>query len=219
MASPTVKSFESSEMENQAQAAVHAIFRTIREQAPGWEAHQAEAFALDALRQVGRLALQEYFREKGDGNLGATLTDDEGNLYKRDSRRIRTYFSIFGKLDVTRLSYRAVGVPEAVFPLDALANLPDRQYSFPLQERIALAAQSGAFKEEMAKLERLTGTRISDSGDPALCAPHQRRAGRGPRGGPPLRRVLRVQGPAASRFRMGCAGGRLRRQGSTFARQ
>ena len=163
MADSTVNIFESSELEHQAQAAVHAVFRTVRERAAEWEAHQAEAFALEAMRQFGRLALREYFREKGEGNVGPTLEDNKGNLYKRDSRRRRTYFSVFGKVDVTRLSYRAEGVPTAIFPLDALANLPDRQYSFLLHERIALAAQSGAFKEEMAKLARLTGTRISDS--------------------------------------------------------
>ena len=163
MAESTVNAFESSEMEHQAQAAIRALFRTVRERAAAWEAHQAETFALEALLEIGRLALREYFREKGEGNVGPTLEDDEGNLYKRDSRRRRTYFSVFGKVDVTRLSYRAEGVPTAIFPLDALANLPDRQYSLPLQERIALAAQSGAFKEEMAKLERLTGTRVSDS--------------------------------------------------------
>jgi len=163
VANRDVQAFEASEMENQAQAAVRAMFRTIRERAAGWEAHQAEEFALDAVRELGRLALREYFNEKGDGNVGLALGDEEGNHYRRDSRRTRLYFSVFGKIDVTRLSYRAEGVAEAIYPLDALANLPDRRYSFPLQERIALAAQSGAFKEEMAKLDQLTGTRISDS--------------------------------------------------------
>jgi len=161
----TFNSLESSESEYLAQAlaVVYSIFSAISENARRWEAQEVETFVLERLSEIGRFSLREYFNVKGEGDVGPTLEDGNGNAYRRDSRRERTYFSVFGKLSVMRLSYRAEGISKAIFPLDAQANLPERQYSYVLQERIALAAQSGAYKEELTKLEELTGTRISDS--------------------------------------------------------
>ena len=160
---PNAQTLESLELANQVQAHLDLMMSTIRDSADRWEAHEAEGFTLERVMKIGRMAMREYFRVKGEGNVGPTLRDDDGTVYRRDSRRDRTYFSIFGKVGVTRLSYRAEDVSEAVYPLDAMANLPERQYSYPLQERIALASQSGAYKEELKKLNEFTGIQISDS--------------------------------------------------------
>jgi hypothetical protein len=79
-----------------------------------------------------------YFAQRGPGDVGPAVTRADGLLLPREQKlRGRDYFSIFGKFKVARTCYRAPGEP-GIFPLDAQVNLPERCYSYFLQEWITL---------------------------------------------------------------------------------
>ncbi len=75
-----------------------------------------------------------YFAKKGTGDVGVELELDDGTALKKESTlRGRNYFSIFGKIKVPRTYYHCVG-QSGVMPLDALADIPERSYSYLLQD-------------------------------------------------------------------------------------
>jgi hypothetical protein len=112
---------------------VNDIFTFVRHEAQGMEIGEVERHLLSLVMAVGRAALEEFVSVKGSGYAGKEITDGQGNRcpYVRD--RSCTYRSIFGAIRIQRAYYHAVGSP-GIFPLDAELNLPDRGYSYVVQE-------------------------------------------------------------------------------------
>ena len=73
----------------------------------------------------------------------------------------RTMVTTVGKVRVRRIGYRvkARGVP-ALFPRDAVLNLPPRRYSWPLQQLAAMAARDGAYGLAREFVRAATGITI-----------------------------------------------------------
>jgi hypothetical protein len=73
----------------------------------------------------------------------------------------RTMVTTVGKVRVRRIGYRvkARGVP-ALFPRDAVLNLPPRRYSWPLQQLAAMAARDGAYELAREFVRAATGITI-----------------------------------------------------------
>jgi hypothetical protein len=67
-------------------------------------------------------------------------------LPREQTLRGRDYFSLFGKFAVARTCYRMPGEP-GIFPLDAQVNLPERCYSYFLQEWMTVFEVEHPFKE------------------------------------------------------------------------
>jgi len=65
--------------------------------------------------------------------------------------RGRDYFSLFGKFAEARTCYRAAGEP-GIFPLDQQVNLPERCYSYFLQEWMTLRRLRKSGRETLAKI-------------------------------------------------------------------
>jgi hypothetical protein len=114
-------------------ALVNRILAFVRGQGQGMEIGQVERELLSMVMAVGRAALEEFVAAKGTGYAGKEIVDTQGNRcpYVRD--RDRTYRSIFGAIPIRRAYYHAAGSP-AVFPLDGEINLPERGYSYLVQE-------------------------------------------------------------------------------------
>jgi hypothetical protein len=127
--------------------AVDTLFRFVEEHAHDLEAHEAEKSIFKLLLPVGLAGMKAYFAKRGTGDVGAEIRRNDGVVLKREGfLRERDYFSIFGKFDVPRSCYRTPG-EEGVFPLDEQVNLPDRCYSYFLQEWMSLFAVEHPFRE------------------------------------------------------------------------
>ena len=97
------------------------------------EIGEVERHLLSLVMAVGRAALEEFVAVKGTGYAGKEIDDAQGNRcpYVRD--RDVHYRSIFGTISIRRAYYHATGSP-GVFPLDGELNLPERGYSYLVQE-------------------------------------------------------------------------------------
>ena len=76
--------------------------------------------------------------------------------------RGRDYFSLFGKFAVARTCYRTPGEP-GIFPLDAQVNLPERCYSYFLQEWMTVFEVEHPFKESAGWFEQLFDLEVAES--------------------------------------------------------
>lgn len=142
---------------------VKELFAFVRDHASEATAYEAEQQIFTRVMQIGLTALQGYFAQKGPGEMGEELTGASGDRLSRvPGLRDRTYFSVFGKLEVPRTYYHAAGQP-GVFPLDAQADLPERCYSYLLQEWMDLFSLRETFQEAEVSLSTLLGVQVGAS--------------------------------------------------------
>ena len=88
---------------------------------------------------------------------------EDGTVLKRPkSTSDRNYFSVFGKFSVPQTCYRADGV-NGIMPLDAQANLPERSYSYLLQEWMDLFSLRDSFRQPSRTLQKLLNLKIHAS--------------------------------------------------------
>jgi hypothetical protein len=112
---------------------VNEILSFVCGSAQDMEIGDVERHLLSLVLAVGRAGLEEFVAMKGTGYAGKDVVDAQDNRcpYIRDSDR--TYRSVLGAISVRRSYYHADGLP-GVFPLDAELNMPERGYSYLLQE-------------------------------------------------------------------------------------
>ena len=96
-------------------------------------------------------AVREQRRQQVTGADGVSRTRAE----KDHSRPLAT---IFGQVTVTRIGYRAPGVPN-VYPADEQLSLPAEKHSMGLRELAAIEAAGGSFGDAAAAVSRATGVR------------------------------------------------------------
>src|SRR5208337_781850 len=101
------------------------------------------------LLRLGRLLLELFVLATGTGKTGETLIDNDGAVYRylRDSKC--KYLSIFGEIRIVRAYYAKEG-RAGLFPLDARLNLPERKYSYVLQEWMACKAVETSYERAAA---------------------------------------------------------------------
>lgn len=142
---------------------VKELFQYVQKNAESFDAYQMEHDIFAKIMRIGRAAMKGYFAVKGTGDVGDILEFDDGTKMQRQSQlRSRKYFSVFGKLDVPRTYYHTEG-QAGVFTLDAAANLPERSYSYLLQEWMNLCSVRDSFDESNITLNSLLGIDISQS--------------------------------------------------------
>jgi hypothetical protein len=143
--------------------ALQALLTFTRETAGKLEAHEAEKGIFKRLLPIGLAAMKLYFAQRGTGDAGPVVTRADGVLLPREQQlRGRDYFSLFGKFAVPRTCYRTPGEP-GLFPLDAQVNLPERCYSYFLQEWMTLFAVEHPFQESAGLFEQLFDLDIAES--------------------------------------------------------
>ena len=71
----------------------------------------------------------------------------------------RTLTTVFGKVAVSRIAYRAPGATN-LHPADAVLNLPDEKHSHGLRELAAIEAARGSFDDAVDAVEQATGVRL-----------------------------------------------------------
>jgi hypothetical protein len=113
--------------------------------------------------EVMRRLLEENFRARGEGDVGQAVVrrDSEGQSERLGYRRThqRDYESVFGTIDISRLGYGAPG-QSSVHPLDEELNLPQRRYSYVVQEHGCRLAARGPFDEAVDEVGVMTAARL-----------------------------------------------------------
>jgi hypothetical protein len=146
----------------------------------------SEAQVEEQLQQQGRellrLLLQAHLRQRGTGHVGPALRVLEpppatapaaasstappltvaGAGVRHGTKRLheRTLHTVLGEVTVERLGYGARG-QSSVHPLDEQLQLPQRCFSYPLQERLVRHAVQGPFDEALAHVTQDTGVTLS----------------------------------------------------------
>ena len=125
---------------------VNGILGFVRGVGQGMEIGEVERRLLGMVMEVGREALMEFLEAKGRGYEGRELINAHGVrlAYVRD--RSCAYRSVFGKIDVNRAYYHAKG-EDGVFPLDGMLNLPERGYSYLMQEIASKLAMNASYEK------------------------------------------------------------------------
>lgn len=110
------------------------------------EIGEVERGLLRMVMHVGREALIAYLQEKGTGYQGSEVVSRTGERFPYVRDRKREYRSLFGSIEVKRAYYHRTGVP-GIFPLDGEVNLPERGYSYMLQEISSKLAVNGSYEK------------------------------------------------------------------------
>ena len=105
----------------------------VRGEAQGLELHEVERGLFQRVLGLGLTLLRLFLAEKGTGRDGDEIPLDDGTVLPFRQNRKCDYFSVFGKTDIDRAYYWRKGL-EGHFPLDGELNLPERSYSYVLQE-------------------------------------------------------------------------------------
>jgi len=124
------------------------------------EAHKMEASIFKRLMELGFLVLELFFTSQNKGNYGKTIKTAKG-IAQRGRPIKRTYFSIFGKMEIIRYIYHIGN--EGFAPLDIILNLPVRCYSYFLSELVNMLDISEAYLEGSKFLKKFFGLNLSVS--------------------------------------------------------
>jgi hypothetical protein len=143
--------------------ALQALLKFARDQAGRLEAHEAEKGIFKRLLPIGLAAMKLYFAQRGTGDVGPAVMRVDGLLLPREKQlRGRDYFSLFGTFAVARTCYRTAG-EAGIFPLDAQVNLPERCYSYFLQEWMTVFGVEHPFKESTGLFEQFFELDLAES--------------------------------------------------------
>jgi len=146
------------EMLLEGQVEIDELFEFVKNNAEAMDAYGMEQAIFSRIMGIGLAAMKGYFAKKGTGDIGDVLELEDGTTLKKEKRLLwKNYFSVFGKFGVPRTCYRTDGV-NGVMPLDAQANLPEKSYSYLLQEWMDLLSIRDSFGEASVTLNKLLGT-------------------------------------------------------------
>ncbi|MCP4460417.1 MAG: ISKra4 family transposase, partial [Cytophagales bacterium] len=151
------------EMVLEGQMEVKELFEFVKNNAEAMDAYSMEQNIFDRVMGIGLTAMKGYFAEKGTGDIGDVLELEGGTILKKKKMLLwKNYFSVFGKFGVPRTCYRTNGL-DGVMPLDAQANIPERTYSYLLQEWMDLLSIRDSFGEAAVTLNKILGAGVSAS--------------------------------------------------------
>ena len=128
--------------------------------------HQVEETVFGQLLVIGNWLLRAFLDMAGTGDVGPTLTvasdspsDPDQELPRLEQLHRRPYLSIFGAMTIERTCYGEGRVEAA--PLDAQLHLPQRQYSYLLQQWLGSFVVDDAHAEAIRKLGTILGLEIT----------------------------------------------------------
>ena len=135
-------------------------FKSLCEYVTG-EAQDQDAYTVEKrlFKEVLRMALSlmaAYFDEKQGGDVGDAVVTDTDDYLPRERLKSKRFICIFGELLLQRWYYHEDNRP-GVFPLDEDVNLPERCYSYFVQELTGQRAGLMAYDEIIGELTRLFG--------------------------------------------------------------
>jgi hypothetical protein len=137
----------------QAREEFNAILEYVLEKALGREIHEVEEGIYRMLLRLGRILLELFVVAVGTGKMGQTLVAADGNTYRYAGTSARRYLSIFGEITILRAHYVRQG-SAGLFPLDARLNLPERKYSYVLQNWMSSQTVETSFESASAWVKK-----------------------------------------------------------------
>ena len=148
-------------------SSVEALQTYIRESAEaGTAVHEVEQELWKRMLQLGHESLKLFFNLQGNGDVGATLTLEDGaTLNRLETPRLLEYQSIFGGFELERVVYGSREKQKIEYvPLDNRLQLPESKFSYVLQDwdqSMVVEMPYGAVNQTLAKI--LGFTQSSDS--------------------------------------------------------
>jgi len=137
----------------EAQQEFNAIVDYILKSALGLEIHEVEYGIYRRLLRLGRILLELFVLAAGTGRIGESLAGEDGIMYRYVRESGCKYLSIFGEITIVRAYYGKEG-RQGFFPLDARLNLPERKYSYVLQDWMAAKAVETSYERAAAWVNR-----------------------------------------------------------------
>ena len=120
--------------------------------------HAVEEFITGEGRDVLRQTLQDHLdaRAAAEPRLAQVSGADQITRRRAEPGHARLLATTLGRVEVTRIAYRAPGVSN-LHPADARLALPAGWYSFPLQRQVVHESVTGALREARDGLARVLG--------------------------------------------------------------
>ena len=118
------------------------------------ELHTVEEEIFRTLLRIGNNALEAFVEKKGTGEKAY------GDEIHSHSEKNWNYISIFGNVPIKRAYFWDKEKGGGVFPIDEELNLPNKHYSYLLQNWNQLLAVDGNFASARETLERIFGINI-----------------------------------------------------------
>ena len=112
------------------------------------------------LLALGKIFLQIFFISFGIGDVGRKILNEKSEALTRYRSRSIDYTSIFGNIEVERYYYWKKG-NEGICPLDESLNLPERVYSYYLQEVVVRHNVDGTYDNSAKKIEDTFSVKLS----------------------------------------------------------
>jgi hypothetical protein len=130
--------------------------------AAGLPLEELERRVVTGVRQLGCAVLQHALDARAAAEVGlAQVTGADGVARTRAGRGARTIVTVLGPVRVRRIGYRARGKRvRAMFPADAVLNLPRRRYSWGLQQLAVLFSQAVSYERARRFVRAATGVSI-----------------------------------------------------------
>ena len=112
-------------------------------------------------RELLRRLLDDHLalRAVREQRLGSVVGDDEVTRGRVEHDHRRVLGTVFGKVTITRMAYRALGRGN-LHPADAALNLPVERHSHGLRKLAALEAARGSFQDAVDGIERVCGQQL-----------------------------------------------------------
>jgi hypothetical protein len=133
--------------------------------AEGRSLREVERSVFDRLLQVGRAAINQFLVLQGDGDLGDTVTADNGQTLFRSAEPVaRPLRTIFGEHHFSAFVYRKrrhPHTPIVLRPVDARLSLPSGRWSPLLEEFTQLFCLEGAYASAADAFARIFRQQLS----------------------------------------------------------
>jgi len=136
-------------------------FQLLGEEAVKMEHGEIESLIFKVGNEILRLLFQGHLDVRSNlEERRESVTGSEGVVRSRCRQRCeRDLMTVFGKVQVRRRGYKALGV-ESVFPMDEELNLPQDNYSHGLRCRLAEEVASHSFDQAVAGIDKTTGGKV-----------------------------------------------------------
>lgn len=116
--------------------------------------HTTEERIFRYLMKIGNTALKTFVEKKGTGN-NAFGENIAGHTIKKCN-----YMSVFGTIKIRKTYFWKQGLKKGVFPIEKEFNLPEKQYSYLLQNWNQLLAVDSNYDASRKTLEKILGINI-----------------------------------------------------------
>lgn len=130
--------------------------------APNQQMHDIERGIFQRLLKIGLALLIIFIKRFSSREISKEHYDRVCSKRKYHSLKGKSYFSVFGKIEIYRPYYWKKG-SGGVFPLDAELNLPDSGYSYLLQEWGTCLATEQPYAKAADFLKKFLGIPLWDS--------------------------------------------------------